>query len=78
MGGLPGFGSKQYNIVFFYIASRPDLKPTQPPIKWVPGALPPRVKWQGHEADHSLPGSAEVKSGGAIPPLPCILSCWRA
>jgi hypothetical protein len=29
----------------------------------------PGVKWQGHEADHSLPSSAEVKNGGAIPPL---------
>jgi hypothetical protein len=27
------------------------------------------VKRQGHEADHSLPPRAEVKNGGAIPPL---------
>jgi hypothetical protein len=32
------------------------------------------VKWQGHEADHSTPSSAEVKNGGAIPPLP--LTSW--
>jgi hypothetical protein len=25
---------------------------------------------QGHEADHSPPSSAEVKNGGATPPLP--------
>jgi hypothetical protein len=27
------------------------------------------VKWQEREADHSLPSNAEVKKGGAIPPL---------
>jgi hypothetical protein len=27
------------------------------------------VKWQGREADHLPPSSAEVKKGGAIPPL---------
>jgi hypothetical protein len=32
-----------------------------PPIEWVPGALSPGVKWQGREADHSSPTSAEVK-----------------
>jgi hypothetical protein len=28
------------------------------------------TKGWGHEADHSSPSSAEVKNGGAIPPLP--------
>jgi hypothetical protein len=28
------------------------------------------VKWQRHEADHSLPSGAEVKNGGAIRSLP--------
>jgi hypothetical protein len=28
------------------------------------------VKRQGREADRSLPSSAEVKNGGAMPPLP--------
>jgi hypothetical protein len=36
----------------------------------LPGAPSPGVKWQGREADHSPPPSAEVKNGGAIPPLP--------
>jgi hypothetical protein len=31
-------------------------------IKWVPGALFPRVKQPGPEADHSPPPSAEVKN----------------
>jgi hypothetical protein len=31
------------------------------------------VKQQGREADHSLPSSAEVKNGGAMPGLPHML-----
>jgi hypothetical protein len=30
----------------FATASRPALVPTEPPIQWIPGALPPGVKWQ--------------------------------
>jgi hypothetical protein len=30
------------------------------------------IKWQGHEAAHSPPFSAEVKKGGAIPPPACV------
>jgi hypothetical protein len=36
---------------------------------WVPGALSPRVKRPGREAHHSPSASAEVKNGGAVPPL---------
>jgi hypothetical protein len=47
---------------FFYsTSSRPALGPTQPPTQWVLGALFPKVKWKGCEADHSPPTSAEVK-----------------
>jgi hypothetical protein len=35
------------------------------------------VKRQGPEADHSPPSSAEVKNGGAIPPLPHMFS-WHS
>jgi hypothetical protein len=45
------------------------LRPTKPPIQWVPGALSLAVKWPEHEADHSPPSSAEVKMRGAILPL---------
>jgi hypothetical protein len=31
-------------------------------IQWLPGSLSPRVKWLGHEADHSPPSSAGVKN----------------
>jgi len=42
--------------------SRTALRPTQPPIQWVPGALSLRVKQLGHEADHSPLLSAKVKN----------------
>jgi hypothetical protein len=35
------------------------------------------VEPQRREADHSPPSSAEVKNGGAIPPLPYV-SSWRS
>jgi hypothetical protein len=31
----------------------------------ITGVIFPGIKWQGHEADHSPPYSAEVKNGGA-------------
>jgi hypothetical protein len=49
-----------FSSFHFSISSRPALGSTQPPIKWVPGLFP-GVKWQGREADHSPPTSAEVK-----------------
>jgi hypothetical protein len=33
------------------------------------GVLYPEVKGPGHEADNLSPSIAEVKNGGAIPPL---------
>jgi hypothetical protein len=36
----------------------------------------PEVKRQGREAEKSLPSIAEVKNGGAIPPL-LHVSSWR-
>jgi hypothetical protein len=50
--------------MFLFTTSRPALGPTQSPIQWVSG-----MKRQGREADHSSLYSAEVKNGGAIPPL---------
>jgi hypothetical protein len=65
-GSIPGRG----NNFLFFTASRPALRPIQPPIHWVPGALSPGVKRPGHEADHLPPSSAEVKKVGAIAPIP--------
>jgi hypothetical protein len=46
----------------FSTSSRPALGSIQPPIQWVLGALSPRAKRPGREADHSHPASAEVKA----------------
>jgi hypothetical protein len=35
----------------------------------------PGLKWQGLEADHSPPSSAEVMKGGAIPPFHVFMVC---
>jgi hypothetical protein len=43
---------------------------TEPPVRWVPGALSSGAKWPGREADHLRPSSAEFKNDGAIPPFP--------
>jgi hypothetical protein len=43
------------------MSCRPALESTQPPIQWVQVALSQAVTQPGHEADHSLPASAEVK-----------------
>jgi hypothetical protein len=76
--GLDGRGSMlgQGKIFLFNIASRPALWPTQPPIQLVPGAFPPGIKRLGLE-EHSPLSIAEIKNGGAIPPLPHI-SPWHS
>jgi hypothetical protein len=57
-------------IFLFATASRPALRPTQPPVQWIPGAISPVVKLPGREADHSPPSSAEVKNAWSYSPLP--------
>jgi hypothetical protein len=43
--GQSGFDPRQGQRTFLLApASRPTLGPTQPPIQWVPGVLPPGVK----------------------------------
>jgi len=49
---------------------RPALEPTQPPTKWIPGALSLGVKLPGREADHSPPSNAMSRMCGAMPPFP--------
>jgi hypothetical protein len=51
-------------------SSRTALNSAQTPIKWIQGDISLGIKRPGSEADHSLPSSAGVKNGGAIPPLP--------
>jgi hypothetical protein len=66
LGKGQGFFSIIYSLV---------LGNTQPPIQWEMSAVPPGVKQQGYEADYSPPSSAEIKHGGAIPPL-LNMSSW--
>jgi hypothetical protein len=51
-------------------ASRQALGDTQALIEYVPGTVSRGKKLSGCEADNSLPSGANVKNGGAIPPLP--------
>jgi hypothetical protein len=53
---------EQLGISFFTTTARPALRPTQPPLQWVPGALSPEGRRPGRETDHSPPSSAEVKN----------------
>jgi hypothetical protein len=56
-----GFNTRHGLGIFPITTSRPALGPTQPPIKWVPGALSLAVKRPGREAAHSPASSSEVK-----------------
>jgi hypothetical protein len=62
--GRPGLNSRQGQDGIFLLAtaSRPALRPTQPPIQWESGALTSRVNRSGRETDHSPPSSAEVNN----------------
>jgi hypothetical protein len=46
---------------FFSTSSRPALGSTKPRIQRIEGVLSPGVKRSEHEADESVPASAEVK-----------------
>jgi hypothetical protein len=57
--GLDGPGIEfQWGRDFPHL-SRPSLKPTQPPVQWVPG-LSRVIKRPGRDVDPSPPFSAEV------------------
>jgi hypothetical protein len=51
-------------------SSRPALRPTQPPIQWVLGALSPGAKRPGREADHSPLTVSEGTKLGSMHLLP--------
>jgi hypothetical protein len=71
MGWTAGVRFLAGEEIFLYSTeSRPALGPTQPSIQWIPKAASSEVKRPVRESDHSPPSSAEVKNGGAIPPLP--------
>jgi hypothetical protein len=64
--GRQGFDSRQMQDIFLYsTATRSGVRSTQPLIQWVSVALSPG----GNCRDVKLT-NAEVKIGGAVPPLP--------
>jgi hypothetical protein len=74
---IPGMGK----FFLFSIASRLALGHTlafHPITQWVPGAISSGTELPRRKADHSHPSSAEVKNGGAIPPLTHMFSWNRA
>jgi len=70
--GLDDRGSiiGRFNEGILFTASRPILRPTQPPIQWVPEALSLGIKWPGREADHSTPSTSEVKNAWSYTSTP--------
>jgi hypothetical protein len=66
----------EFHELLYKVYIPPTLGLTQPPIQWESAALSLGVRRPGPEADHSPPSSAEVKTRGAIPPLPNT-SSWR-
>ena len=67
----PKFGSRQrHKILGFWKTFPPCLGPDKPPIQWVSGALPSRVKWPWREADNLTPLSVEVTNGWSYTSLP--------
>jgi hypothetical protein len=62
--GRAGLDSRRRQEIFLYsTAFRPALGPTQPLSPW-------------READYPPPSNAEVKNGGAVPPL-CKTTSWH-
>jgi hypothetical protein len=62
---LERFNPRQRERVFpLASVSRPAVRPTQPPIPWVPGSFPDhsRTARPGRDADPSPKSSAEVKN----------------
>jgi hypothetical protein len=60
--------SKVYCIIFLFVTTfRPALRPTQPPIQRVPGALSQVVKRSEREADHFT--SCSDVMNGVVPAL---------
>jgi hypothetical protein len=74
--GRPGFDSRQgmERLFLFATASIPAMRPSQPPIEWVPGAFYPGVKRPWCEADHSLSYSTKFKNAWSYTSSPKYVS----
>jgi hypothetical protein len=64
---MAGFDSRQGEVLFLLHSVQTGSEAHPAPYTMGTGDFTPRVK---READHSPSSSAEVKNGGAIPPLP--------
>jgi hypothetical protein len=65
----PWFDSQQMQEIFLLSTEfRPTVGSTESPTHWLSGAFSLGAKWAGRETHHS-PSNAEVKNGGATPPL---------
>ena len=66
----PGFDYRHRQDIYIYIYVFPksfwlSLRPTHPPIQWVPDFVP-EVERLEREFDHSYPSCAKVKNDGSI------------
>jgi hypothetical protein len=63
---------------FLFHIVQTGLEPTQTPLQWLLVVLSLGVKWQGREADHSPPTSAEVKKRWFYTSTPAyaFMACW--
>jgi hypothetical protein len=71
--GRPEFDFRQGQEIFLFSVASGVLGPTEPEIQLLQGVLFPGVKRKKREDDYSPAPTAEVKNGGAIPPLPLCL-----
>lgn len=60
--------------VLFSTTSTPALELFQLPVHWVLDLFRASIQPE-HQVEHLPPSSAEVKRGGAIPPIPQTPSC---
>jgi hypothetical protein len=57
--------------------SRDDMKPIQPPVKWVPEVLSSKLKWLEFEGDHSTVTSIKIKNVRYYVSLHPYMSWWH-
>jgi hypothetical protein len=72
-GSIPGKGKRFFSIP--YSLDR-GMVSALASFRMGTGGFHPRLKPPGRQDDHSPASSAEIKNGGAIPPIPHTFS-WR-